>query len=136
MKTNDTYTLTMDAETAHVVSRVCEFYARILMGQWDEISWEMVLQGGSFVERRESCDHYLNLARAVAFPKLAPNQSLGIGNHRTIDTAWHTYEAVRYALAWQEHPEGGDTVNFNKPLKFSDAPMPKCAVQRAEGKEA
>lgn len=37
--TMDAYTLTMDAETARVVSRACEFYARILMGKGGETEW-------------------------------------------------------------------------------------------------
>ena len=38
-------------------------------------------------------------------------------------------EAIRYAIAWHDHPEGGLAVCFDKPMKFSDAPMPKCEVK-------
>ena len=125
---SDTYTLTMDAETARVVSRACEFYARILFGQWDEISWEMTLRDKTFMDRRQECERFLGLARAAAFPILAPGASYGVGHDRTSDTAWNAYQAIRYAIAWHDHPEGGITVNFDTPLRVSDAPMPKCEV--------
>ena len=125
-----TYTLTMDDETANVVKRACELYARILFGQWEELSWEMILQDRTFVERRPDCEAFLGLARAAAFPDLVPGQSYGVGHDRTADTAWHAYQAIRYAIAWHDHPEGGLAVCFDKPMKFSDAPMPKCEVMK------
>lgn len=125
-----TYTLTMDAETANVVKRACELYARILFGQWDEISWEMMrLLDSTFIERRNDCERHLAAAKAATFPKLLPGQSYGVGHDRTADTAWHAYEAIRCAIAWHDHPEGGLAVCFDKPMKFSDAPMPKCEVK-------
>ena len=129
---SDTYTLTMDAETANVVKRACELYARILFGQWDELSWEMTLRDKTFIDRRRDCETFLGLARAAAFPDLVPGQSYGVGHDRTADTAWNAYQAIRYAIAWHDHPEGGHTVNFDKPLRVSDAPMPKCEVQEAQ----
>ena len=134
MGVNDktTYTLTMDSETANVVKRACELYARILFGQWDELAWEMTMRDSTFIERRQDCEAFLGLARMAAFPKLVQGQSYGVGHDRTADTAWHAYEAIRYAIAWHDHPEGGLAVCFDKPMKFSDAPMPKCEVVKEE----
>jgi hypothetical protein len=127
-----TYTLTMDAETANVVKRACELYARILFGQWDEISWEMTMRDSTFIDRRNDCQRHLAEAKTATFPELPPGQSYGVGHDRTADTAWNAYQAIRYAIAWHDHPEGGCTVNFDKPLRVSDAPMPKCEVKKDE----
>lgn len=124
-----TYTLTMDAETANVVKRACELYARILFGQWDEISWEMTMRDSTFIDRRNDCQRHLAAAKIATFPELPPGQSYGVGHDSTADTAWNAYQAIRYAIAWHDHPEGGCTVNFDKPLRVSDAPMPKCEVK-------
>lgn len=126
---SDTYTLTMDAETAHVVSRACEFYARILMAQWKELSWEMTIRDGTYDERRPVCEAFIERARMAAFPELVRGQYYGVGHDRKADTAWNAYQAIRYAIAWHDHPDGGITVNFDKPLRVSDAPMPKCEVK-------
>lgn len=124
---SDTYTLTMDAETANVVKRACELYARILFGQWEELSWEMTVRDNTFAAtRRENCESYLRMARCCAFPELHQDASYGVWHDRTSETAWNAYQAIRYAIAWHDHPEGGCTVNFDKPLRVSDAPMPKC----------
>lgn len=130
--TMDAYTLTMDAETARVVSRACEFYARILMGQWEELSWEMILRDETYAERRPVCEAFIERARMAAFPDLVRGQYYGVGHDRKADTAWQTHEVIRNAMAWHEHPEGGITVNFDKPMRVSDAPMPKCEVQEAQ----
>lgn len=127
-----TYTLTMDAETANVVKRACELYARILFGQWDEISWEMTMRDSTFIDRRNDCQRHLAAAQTATFPELPPGHSYGVGYDRTADTAWNAYQAIRYAIAWHDHPEGGITVNFDKPLRVSDAPMPKCEVKKDE----
>ena len=125
-----TYTLTMDAETARVVSRACEFYARILFGQWEELSWEMILQDRTYANRRPECEAFLERAQMAAFPDLVHGRSYGVGHDRTADTAWNAYQAIRYAIAWHDHPEGVLAVCFDKPMKFSDAPMPKCEVMK------
>lgn len=41
---------------------------------------------------------------------------------------WAVYAAIRYALAWHDHPEGGDTVDFGEPLGYGE-PLPKCEVE-------
>lgn len=127
------YILKMDAETANVVSHACELYARILMGQFQFIEHLTVkpIESGdpTFCERIDKCNEGLLQARKAAFPELGGwGHSYGVGHDRGADTAWHTYEALRHTIAWNEHPEGGITVDFDKPMRFSDAPMPECEV--------
>ncbi len=131
----DEYVLHMDAETARIVSSACELYARIRLGQFEEIQhltvWPVGDDDETFCDRIWKCREALKLARQAAFPELLndPGHSHGIGYARDSDTAWNVYQAVRYIMSWHEHPEGGPTVNFNSPIKFSDAPMPRCEIR-------
>ena len=129
----DEYVLHMDEETARVVSRACELYMRLRCGQFQELRYLTVMPQGkndpTFGERLDKCSAALLEAKKAAFPELnGPGHSYGVGHFRAADTAWNVYQVVRYVMAWHKHPEGGITVNFNKPLKYSDAPMPRCEV--------
>lgn len=128
----DEYVLHMNAETARAVARACELYARIRNGQFEEIRYLTVWPTGigdkTFGDRIERCSNALLAAKHAAFPEFTNPyaESYGVGHFRDSDTAWNVYQAVRYVMAWTEHPEGGDTVNFSEPLKYSEAPMPRC----------
>ena len=130
----DEYVLHMDAETAAIVALACEFYSRIKMGQFEEIRHLTVWPNGkndpTFSERLQKCEDALAEAQKAAYPELGGmGASYGVGCFRDADTAWNVYQAVRYVKAWHEHPEGGTTVNFHEPMKFSDAPMPRCEIR-------
>ena len=130
----DEYVLHMNAETARIVSRACELYARLRCGQFEELQhltvWPQGEKDTSFGERIQKCRESLEFAKKAAFPELnGPGHSYGVGHFRDSDTAWNVYQAVRYIMAWHEHPEGGYTVNFREPMKYSDAPMPRCEVR-------
>ena len=134
----DEYVLHMNAETAWIVSHACELYARIINGQFNEIRYLTLKPLGehdeTFCERIQKCEDALLEAKKAAFPEFQTpaNQSYGVGHSRSGDAAWNVYQAVRYVMAWHEHPEGGITVNFIEPLKYSDAPMPRCEVRNED----
>lgn len=133
----DEYVLHMDAETAQIVARACELYARVRCGQFDEIQYLTVQpqddHDPTFGDRIQKCREALYRAREAAFPDLhGPGHSYGVGKLRDSDTAWNVYQAVRYVKAWHEHPEGGYTVDFKEPLRYSDAPMPRCEVRNGD----
>lgn len=133
----DEYVLHMDAETARIVSHACELYARLRCGQFEELQhltvWPQGENDDTFCERIQKCRESLEFAKKAAFPELVgPGHSYGVGRFRDSDTAWNVYQAVRYIMAWHEHPEGGYTVNFHEPLKYSDAPMPRCEVRNGD----
>ena len=134
----DEYVLRMDAETAHIVARACELYARLRNGQFEELRyltvWPTEAGDKTFGKRIDQCSAALLQAKTAAFPEFSHpySQSYGIGHFRDSDVAWNVYQAVRYIMAWHEHPEGGDTVDFRKPLKYSDAPMPRCECRNGD----
>ena len=130
----DEYLLYMDKETAATVALACEFYARVKFGQFNEIQHLTVWPNGdndpTFGDRLQACEEALNAAKKAAYPELSgPGHSYGVGRFRDADTAWNAYQAIRYMHAWHEHPEGGTTINFSPPRRFSDAPMPRCEIR-------
>ena len=128
------YVLTMDSETARMVSRACELYARIVCGQYEEVSFETAMawpekfKSDHYCEMRDQAEAALQAAKLAMFPELSRHSSYGVSHNRKADTAWNVYQVVRHAMAWHEHPEGGNTVNFQKPMAFSGAPMPEIRI--------
>ena len=44
MEQNDKYVLTLTTEQLLTVSKACEFYSRVMMGQFREIAFETMMQ--------------------------------------------------------------------------------------------
>lgn len=132
MSNDEKYILTLTREQALTVSKACEFYARVMMGQFGEIAFETMLQSikqDDFCTRREMMEDLLFQARKFAFPDLmSRGHSYGIGHSKPADRAWNAYQAIRYAVAWHEHPEGGITVDFRKPYPAGGEAVPDCKV--------
>ena len=127
--------MTMDRETASTLSKAAEVYARLINGQFDVLPFEVLIvhpgsfSSADFCERRDRAEVALEEARKALFPNLIyPHQSYGVGHNRESDKAWNVHQVLRYTRAWHDHPEGGITVDFNKPMSFSDVPMPVCEV--------
>ncbi len=133
MANGEKYILTLNKEQALTVSKACEFYSRVMMGQFGEIAYETMLQSikqDDFCARREMMEDLLFQARRLAFPDLmGRGHSYGIGHNVSADRAWNTYQALRYAVAWHEHPEGGITVDFQKPYPAGGEAVPDCRVE-------
>lgn len=129
----ENYILTLNKEQALTVSKACEFYSRVMMGQFGEIAHETMMQSirqDDFCTRREMMEDLLFQARRLAFPDLiGRGHSYGIGHNASGDRAWNAYQALRYAIAWHEHPEGGITVDFQKPYPAGGEAVPDCKVE-------
>lgn len=129
----ENYILTLNKEQALTVSKACEFYSRVMMGQFREIAFETMMQSikrDDFCTRRDMMEDLLIQARQFAFPDLTgPGHSYGIGHNASADRAWNAYQALRYAIAWHEHPDGGITVDFQKPYPAGGEAVPDCKVE-------
>lgn len=134
----DKYILTLTASQAKFLSHICEFYARVKMGQWQEISEEtMEWNKDNFddcLKRRDDAEALLLYARAKIWPKLGNSigTSWGVGHDKQADMAWEFYEVLRNKIAWNENPEGGWTVDFDTPMSWSGEPLPNCKVKKEE----
>lgn len=115
----------MDDKTARVVGRALEFYARIGIGQLEEITelarWDQLnkLDGSkpTYAEIEEA-DVLLKQVKRLLFG-LESNASLGILNPKTsqpAQIAWAVSKSIRHRMAWDANPEGGMGVDFDEPL--------------------
>lgn len=125
--------LEMSREQAYAVMNATELLARLEIGQFKEITWNFLERfttpDGHFdADRRDHVDEMLEQVCRTIF---------GVNEYgwpdigeRSIahERSWAVYATIRYALAWHDHPEGGDTVNFNKPLGYGE-PLPKCRIE-------
>ena len=100
--------LTLTDEQAKIVSIACEFYARVRMGQFNEVVWhtlDMALPSDNYCERRESAEQFLYEARKYLYPELhGPGHSYGIGKFEDADKAFDVHQVIRYAFGDERKP--------------------------------
>lgn len=130
------YVLTLTPEQARVVSRACELFTRLHVGQLNELSWELLdlasLGSKEYCERRDAAEPLLMEVRRLYFPDLIlPGESYGVGHNVVSDRAWDVHQVIRHAMAWHEHPGGGITVNFHAPFPAAGEELPICEVQKS-----
>ena len=129
-------TLTMNREQACAVMMATELMARLEIGQFEEITWKMLdrfegkdkngeptFDGHS----RDIANAYLKCACLAIFGANAYGWPDVGEKSITHKRCWAVYTAIRHALAWHDHPEGGNTVDFGEPLGYGE-PLPKCKV--------
>ena len=90
--------LELTDEQAGVVARACEFYARVKMGQFQEIYWEClsVKNMDNYCRRRDEAERLLLEARKPIYPDLhGLGHSYGIGKFKDADQAFDVYQVIR-----------------------------------------
>ena len=109
--------LTLTEEQARVVATACEFFARIQMGQFNEIIWHTLDVRNSsddYCDRRDNAQRLLFEARKYLLPELhGIGHSYGIGKFEDADTAFDVYQVIRPFLGDKRQP-------------FSFNELPKC----------
>ena len=109
-----TIKLTLTEEQARIVSIACEFYARVRIGQFQEIVWhtlDLSLPTENFCQRRDEAERLLFEARKQIFPDLrGAGHYYGIGKFKDADMSFDVYQVIRYAM-------GGGT-----PFSYYDLP--------------
>lgn len=111
--------LTLTDEQAKIVARACEFYARIRLGQFNEITWNILtlnrdVSCDDFCERRDNADRCLLEARKFIYPELhGAGHSYGIGKFKDADLSFDVYQVIRPFFGDDRTP-------------FSYYELPKC----------
>ena len=102
------YKLILTEEQARVVSIACEFFARMKMGQFNELIWyTMDSQHGSddYCDRSDKARELLYEARKYLYPELnGYGHSYGIGKFDDADTAFDVYQVIRPFLGDERKP--------------------------------
>lgn len=127
----------------HIVLNALDLYSRIWIGQYDHILWD--LRWYKNCRQLDTMDNTLRSKfldmRNIILPEL---RHYGLsGSHGIFSPdrdakaaiAYDMQQEFRYKTAWFQHPEGGITVNFGKPLPCDDDPcdFPKAECYNANG---
>lgn len=137
---NTRYVLKLREEDARIVCRACELFTRLHIGQLDELVFELMkYQEGDddFSQKRDIAKSLLMSVRSLMFPELPPfaGASHSAGHTEQDGRAWNVYQVLRHAIAWNNHPEGGVTVDFAAPLNSAGFPPPECTIEKEAASE-
>jgi len=110
--------------------RALDVYSRIGVGQFERI-FEMFLGDPRRQKDVSDCKPLFNCFKRQLLA-LEPNTSFSIcspdvpADYRL---AFDVLQVIRHHVAWRKKPEGGFTVNFDKPMGTSDQPL--CKIEDA-----
>ena len=128
------YNLELSPEQARLVSEACDFYSRVLIGQFDRITEACLDIGGSvqdYCQKRDMANDLLRITRRIFWPELVhPGQSYGIGHNQKADRLYDVHQVLRNKIAWEEQPTGSLGVAHDSPMQFSDLPLPACSISK------
>lgn len=118
------YRLTLTEEHLYAILKAMDFHERIAMGQFREI-FDVVDPGFKLShEGRDAAEPLLMEARRHLMPALRHDNSYwGIRSleiHDDNRVMYDIQQVVRHRLAWDRSPEGGWTVNFDRPMRTSE----------------
>jgi hypothetical protein len=115
------YVIHLNEEQVRIISRACELFARVHTGQLTPIAEE-------FFHKTTPILHSLQDGLRRLEPLITgmpPHASLGLTNPEVPDkarVAYDIHQVIRYIISWDNNPDGGITVNFDRPFKTSDQP--------------
>ncbi len=121
------YLLEIDSEQAQIISKACELYARLHLGQLRVLVEEFI--------GRMDCEKFWQLRDGMksleylitGFPNNSYQSIVSPSLSDCAKTAWDIYQVVRHKIVWTEHPEpknGFRNVNYDEPLQTSMHPLP------------
>lgn len=124
------YRLTMTPEQAREVSRACELYMRLKLGQYEELPFALMdLSDKDFAEKRDEAKKYLK----PGFDAMLKGRPFD----KAKDAQWHTlynlHQVVRHAIWQAEFPGTGGVWSY-EPMDMGDVGLAKIEIVR-EGKE-
>ena len=115
------YILELTEEQAKITAASCEFYARIRMGQFNEIAYANMMgqsMDDTWCDRREEAEELLLMARKRIYPDLhGRGHSYGIGKFEDADMAFDVYQVLREKFSW----DGREPFSYHE--------LPKCEVK-------
>lgn len=135
MKKEERYILTLTPEQENITEQALELLARLHIGQFERIA-ELLCdpRDTDYCKRRDLARDLLRLAAIVVFGRSPINYPDVKEKSTEHERAWTIYSVLRYTRSWHENPQGGFTVNYDKPLNLAGGPMPKCRIESMEGK--
>ncbi len=126
----DKVTIQTDRKTAAIMMRALELYARIGIGQLDEVVELFCFGPATNRNGQNPSADSLQAARELmtqvkfALTGFESNASKGIGGEHVAEelkAAWEVRKAISHRLAWDRQPGGGMGVDFDEPLDSKPA---------------
>lgn len=120
------YKLVCNEQQLQIISSACELYARLMMGQFNAIMFNVLAHLDIPSERYREIDDLLDDAGKKVWDRHGGHP--GIHSQMMPDAArvaWDLHAVVRQLLAFQGNPEGGIGVNFDNPRQSSQEPLPE-----------
>ena len=94
--------LKLTDKQARIAARACELYARIVLGQFNEVILDLVDSDNvdEITSNREEIENLLLKVRSFFYPDLhGVGHSYGIGKFEHADRAYDVYQAIRSLFA-------------------------------------
>jgi len=131
-----TYTLKISKEQAQAISNCTELYARIQMGQVEDVGYQLLANTKYLDLPPEDQSAIRDLLSDIHRILVgATNTSFGLHNKKIPEqarVAWDIHQVVRNVLAWERQPEGGiSSVAFDKPYKTAGVELATMEKQEA-----
>jgi hypothetical protein len=142
-KKKTAYVLTLNERQARITAAALEEYFRLRMGQFEDLSNEIAASGenvhdpndpehsrkfNDYIDRRDLISEKLREVVRIAWPRgtvgRVPTEAYVAGD---------IWRVIRYTMAWHEHPQGGDWVDFAMPIIQGDEPLAECVAREDNG---
>lgn len=137
-KTTERVALEMSREQAMIVERACELFARLKIGQFEQIIEQMMdFSTNDASNRSDIADDLLKIVACLIFGK----NTWGMPNVEKDDEherAWEVYTALRYTRCCHDYPEEigkSWSVCFDEPRSYSGDGVPKCEILSTAGQK-
>lgn len=118
------YKIVCDEVQLSVVASACELYARLMMGQFNTILFNVLSHLDIPTDRYHEIQRLLDDAGKKVWNSGGGHP--GIRHDDMPDAsrvAWDAYCVIRQLLAFQRNPDGGFGVDFDPPMRSSKQPL-------------
>ena len=133
------YRVVLKDEEIKTFERALDFYSRLQIGQYDHMTWGFGMYAQNKVIDREFVNSLFLAIRKMAMPNITGSLSNQIHGSLSITSpkvningrlSYEILKTIMHNRSYTEHPEGGNTVNFNEPLSVSNYPFPENETKK------
>jgi len=120
-------TLTLNEKQIATMMAALDLFSRVGWGQ-------LRFLDDMYADRdydRDAVREHLDAIKEIVFPELG-GADVRQPRPKRAQISWDIYQVIRNAYAWHRRPEGGITVDFDKPMCTSGEPIPEICISEEE----
>ena len=136
--TNERVTIIVTREQAMVMERALELYARMHIGQTEDIPYLMMdFRCKDFAQRRALANDAFELGMKIMHGENCYGRVDITEKNVEHKRAWLLYTTLRHARSWHDNPKGDHwSVCYDPPMPEIDCEyMPKCVITEVKSDE-